>query len=347
MNKKIILGLPAVYGLGSLIKENLQYLGYEVIDLSFDYRAFKYKNNAQRLHNFFRKTFLRDKSFKDKLRFQAQQHLVRERLSQVDQKAAYAFIIRPDTYTEEVLKSIKEKSEHLIGYQWDGMYRFPWVEKYIPLFERFFVFDPTDTNYHQHRLSLLGNYYFTLPRLLTALPVSPTGAYFIGSFNRERKAILETLHPFIHAAGIPTSFYLYSRKARKAEESHQSFTLTRTVNTYEENLDNVKAASIVIDITADCHKGLSLRFYEGICFNKKIITNNPFVRYYDFYHPDNIFIYGQDDLDALAGFMNKPYQNIDPAIRQKYSFDNWIRYALNIPSYTAIPAPDVPMAINN
>ena len=57
MKKRIILGLPAVYGIGELLRENLQYLGYEVIDLSFDYKAFSYKSGYQRAVNFLRKTF--------------------------------------------------------------------------------------------------------------------------------------------------------------------------------------------------------------------------------------------------------------------------------------------------
>jgi len=339
MNKKIILGLPAVYGLGNLIKDNLQILGFEVIDLSFDYKGFKYKNFNQRLINFIQKTIFKDKSYKDKLRFAAQKHLMDKKLTLLKEKADYAIVIRPDTYPPEVLAQIKNKSNYLIGYQWDGMGRFPWIEKYIPIFDRFFIFDPSDVHFNNLNLPFIGNFYFTIPELLATRQAVATGAYFVGSFNRDRKEILETLSPILISAGISTKFFLYSRKSRKAEEGNKSFTLTQKIKTYEENIEEVKSSSILVDITICAHRGLSLRFYEALCFEKKIITNNNSVKDYDFYHPDNIFIYGHDDINSLISFINKPYKTIDPIIKEKYSFDNWVRYALNIQPFQPITAP--------
>jgi len=339
MNKKIILGLPAVYGLGNLIKNNLQILGFEVIDLSFDYKGFKYKNFKQRLINFIRKTLFNDKSYKDKLRFAAQKNHLDEKLGLIKEKADYAIIIRPDTYTIDVLTQIKSKSNYLIGYQWDGMERFPWVEKCISIFDRFFVFDPSDIHYHNLDLPFIGNFYFTIPELLATHHSTATGAYFVGAFNRDRKEILEHLSPLLISAGIPTKFFLYSKKPRKAEVDNKHFLLTQKISTYEENIEEVKASKIIVDITVCAHKGLSLRFYEALCFEKKIITNNDSIKYYDFYHPDNIFIYGQDEIDTLTTFINTPYKTIDPIIKEKYSFENWIRFALNIPPFHPITAP--------
>ena len=343
MNKKIILGLPTVYGLGTHIKNNLELIGYEVIDVSFNYSGFKYENFGQRLSNFIRKTFLRDKSYKTKLRFAAHQHLIHEKLGRIQETIDYALIIRPDAYSPKIIQLIKNKTNHLIGYQWDGMDRFPGIEKYIPLFDRFFVFDPSDVHFNGLNLPYLGNFYFTLPWINIANQPCAKGAYFVGSFNRERKTVLEAIHPIIKAAGIPTHFVLFSRKRRKAEKYNESFTLTNVICTYEENIQQVKTAGILIDITINCHKGLSLRFYEALCFGKKIITNNALVRYYDFYRPANIFIYGQDDLNTFQNFVSTPYQAVNSDIIQKYSFDNWIRYALDIAPYTAIPAPEIPV----
>jgi hypothetical protein len=342
MRKKLILGLPAVYGLGTLIKENLQLLGFEVLDLSFDYRGFVYKNAGQRLNNLIRKTIFGDKSYKDKLRFKAQQQLVLDKLNLMTEKADYALIIRPDTYSAEVLQHIKQKAEISVAYQWDGMDRFPWVEKYVPLFDRFFVFDPHDIHFKDFHFPYLGNFYFTLPRLLQVNHPAKKEAYFLGAFNRDRKAILEVLHPLLTKAAVSPRFLLYSRKKRKAEAGNPCFTLTQEVYTYEQNIAQVKNAEVIIDLTIDCHKGLSLRFFEAICFNKKLITNNGSIRYYDFYHPDNIFIYGEDDLNTLEAFIQKPYQEIQSAIIQKYSFANWIHYALDLPPYTPIPSPELP-----
>jgi len=342
MSKKIILGLPAIFGLGQLIKENLQYLGFEVIDISFDYRNFKYKNLYERLTNLFRKTILRDKSYKNKLRFAAHQQIIKEILNAIPDQVDYAFIIRPDTYSEEILQLIKAKSDKLIGYQWDGIQRFPWIEKFIPIFDRFFVFDPEDIQFANLQLPYLGNFYFTLPRLIDK--VNPHGniAYFVGTYSKERIEILSQLYPILKNTGLQTNMHMYTRKKRSIAADLNFIELTTSTLSYSQNINTVKNATLLIDITVDCHKGLSLRFYEALCFDKKLITNNPAVQYYDFYQPDNIFIYGQDDLSTLEQFIQKPYQPVDSAIKQKYSFDNWIHYALDIAPYIPIPAPTLP-----
>jgi len=339
MNKKIILGLPAIFGLGHLIKENLQYLGFEVIDISFDYRHFKYKNIFDRLTNLFYKTILKDKSYKDKLRFAAYQQTIKENLDAVTGRVDYAFIIRPDTYAEEILQLIKGKTDKLIGYQWDGIQRFPWIENFIPLFDRFFVFDPEDTQFANLQLPYLGNFYFTLPRLTQNPAPSQNLAYFVGTYSKERIEILSQLHSLLSKTRLQISMHMYSRKKRTLPADQQFIDLTTRTLSYEQNIETVKNAFLLIDITVDCHKGLSLRFFEALCFDKKLITNNPDVQYYEFYHPDNIFIYGKDELSQFESFIRKPYHTIDHNIKQKYSFDNWIRYALDIHPHIPIALP--------
>ena len=75
MKKRIILGLPTDNSINSAIQSNLESLGFEVINVSFDIANFKYKNFGQRIHNFFRKTFLKDKNFKKRLKYLSLIHI--------------------------------------------------------------------------------------------------------------------------------------------------------------------------------------------------------------------------------------------------------------------------------
>ncbi|SDZ75878.1 hypothetical protein SAMN05192529_101277 [Arachidicoccus rhizosphaerae] len=339
MKKRIILGLPTIYGLGSLLKENLEYLGFEVIDISFDYKGFRYKNLSQRIFNFFHKVFLKDRSYKDKLRFEAHQAEIMEKLADLKPKADYALIIRPDTYSKAVLESIKEKAVVMAGYQWDGLDRYPWAEKRIPMFDRFFVFDPMDVQGGAPVRRYLGNFYFTLPRVFETPVTQKAGAYFVGDYSRERVQFLQSLQPLLAGANMLPDFNLFSGKKRRLKQAVPGLKLSAAAISYEQNLEKVKKASVLIDITAPCHKGLSLRFFEAICYEKKIITNNSSVASYDFYHPDNIFIYGVDDLSGLTRFLEKPYKALPQEISRKYAFTNWIRYVLDMAPYTPISAP--------
>ena len=108
---------------------------------------------------------------------------------------------------------------------------------------------------------------------------------------------------------------------------------------YQQNLDYARSSRILADFVISTHKGLSLRTFEAIGYRKKLITTNAEVKKYDFYHPSNIFIWGGETLDGLDEFIASPYQEIDPAIREKYSFGNWIRYVLNIRPHQPITLP--------
>ena len=79
---------------------------------------------------------------------------------------------------------------------------------------------------------------------------------------------------------------------------------------------------------------------EALGYKKKLITTNETVKFYDFYHPNNIFIYNGENHDELTEFLKLPYFPIDENIRKKYSFANWIRYILDIPPYQKITLPE-------
>nr|WP_244773209.1 hypothetical protein [Alysiella crassa]UOP06976.1 hypothetical protein LVJ80_00285 [Alysiella crassa] len=89
----------------------------------------------------------------------------------------------------------------------------------------------------------------------------------------------------------------------------------------------------------NAHSGLSLRTFDALGYRKKLITTNATVAEYDFYHPDNIYIFDGNNFVGIADFLARPYHEIDPKIREKYSFYNWIRYVFNIEPYQAITLP--------
>ena len=69
---------------------------------------------------------------------------------------------------------------------------------------------------------------------------------------------------------------------------------------YPDYLKKAASSSIILEIMRPGHAGLSLRPLEALFFRKKLITDNPAIRNSEVYHPDNIFILGEDtDLGAF------------------------------------------------
>ena len=81
----------------------------------------------------------------------------------------------------------------------------------------------------------------------------------------------------------------------------------------------------ILDIEHPKQTGLTMRTFEAIGARKKLITTNQDVINYDFYHPNNILICQRNKaLQIPAGFFDKPYQELDKALRYKYSVAGWI-----------------------
>jgi len=98
-------------------------------------------------------------------------------------------------------------------------------------------------------------------------------------------------------------------------------------------LESVQKAGLLIDIKACEHDGLSFRVFEAIKYSKKLITDNASVKRYDFYRPENIFVVENGCFDGLSEFLTTPNTPLREEIIQKYSFTNWLKYALDIPPY--------------
>lgn len=342
MKKTIIIGLSDDFYLGNLIKENLSINGFDIIDISYKYKDFKYKNLFERGNNFARKTFLKDKSFKTKLKFGRHQQRLLATLKEMRHPADYALLIRPDIYPESFIELIKSKTKSLIAYQWDGLKRFPLTHNIIPLFDRFFVFDLQDYLAYQHKyanLKYTTNFYFDISRLLTVEKKYKNEVLYIGSYIKKRMPdIFNCISAIAHHN---TSFNINIVVDAKYQIKKTDLPVTYSMKryTFEENLRMVKSASTMIDFNNKVHTGLSFRPFEAICFEKKLITNNTDIKYYDFYKKENIFIIGEDDEQELQSFLDTPYQEIDSSIKQKYSFTNWIHYILDLPPYIPIEPP--------
>ena len=62
-----------------------------------------------------------------------------------------------------------------------------------------------------------------------------------------------------------------------------------------------------------------------MALEKKIITTNQSIVTYDFYDPNNIFVWQNEDNIPSKDFFTIPYTPIPPFIAKKYSLENWIK----------------------
>jgi|SRR5690606_26512564 hypothetical protein len=334
--KSILFIAPDEVVFPSVFEKNLKSLGFAVyMVVPLDAKSFRYKNIGQRLYNFWRKTVLGDKGFKRKLILKQRKEQLLDSLNTLE-NMDYGLVIRPDLYPIEFIELANRKCKTFIGYQWDGLDRYPEIQQYMPLMDRFFVFDTND-------LSVGGmlpttNFYFDY--MTPSFPNNHSTVYYLGSYLEERIDILSDINAKLETLHVNKNIKIVSDRKRVVElVASKGLTPTSEVISYEENLQNVFKSNVLIDIQNPVHKGLSFRIFEGIGYDKKVITTNADVVNYDFYQPENFLVWDGQDVQELAKFIATPYRPLDEVIKQKYGFSNWIAYVLDKNPYTPVDLP--------
>lgn len=334
----ILLGMINDAGIAKIVAEALAYHGFEVIDYSLDSLTFEYPNLGSRLSTQWKK-LQGNKQAKKELMVQLKQREIQEQLSKYP-SFDYALFIRSDIYPDSFLREIKQKSNLFINYQWDAINRFPAALKQIDLFDRFYVFDPDDLSHFPNKLYPATSFYFDHIPPPSTDNIS-NDIYFLGAHREDRKEQIIRFCQYAEQAGWKLNFQISCPNHPEAPHEYPVDNIQfHNGISYRHNIINAQNCGVLADFVISSHKGLSLRTFEAIGYRKKLITTNSEVKKYDFYHPNNIYILNENNLDGIKNFLITPYYDISSEIIKKYSFGNWIRYILNIQTFNPIKLPN-------
>ena len=326
MKKTIILVMPHHFNIYEGFVKNLEKLGFEIKLLFTSDQDFRYKNTSQKITNFFRKTFLGDKNYKQSLKDKFDDESLAKTLAKINEKVDYTLVIRPDYFSAKTLQFLRGKTNQFTAYQWDGLDRYPNVKELIPLFDRFFLFDVDDYQTYKSNFPNvfpITNFYFDFDENITE--TKGKEVFFIGSFIERRiDEIVRLTKIFTDLKFNPNINLLVFDNETPLKYNETGINFISKGFTYLEALEKVKNADIVLDFADSVHNGLSFRIFESIRLRKKLVTNNILVKKYDFYHSNNIFILN-NNIDDLEFFLRLPYVTINENIVKKYSFTNWIK----------------------
>ena len=319
---KILIVMPKDREIDICIVRNLEKAGFQV-ELFFN-KNFQVLSRSKtfRFINFLSKLFLRI-SIKKTLQKKQDRAFFKKRIKELD---FYDLVlcIRPDILSLDEIKVLKNKSKRICAYQWDGLSRFRSVYSTISSFDSFFVFDKNDLNFSS-KLRHTTN--FCLAPFVEPCAEPFGDAFFIGDVDLFRYQMLCKIGTELINLGLRLNFNI-TRVPSFGTAPLSGLIEIKGVS-YNQNLLMQSPARVIIDIAhRDTHSGLSFRFFEALISKKKVITTNTSVLEYDFYHPNNIYIYGYSEI-SVADFMSLPYFNIDPEIGDKYKIKNWINQFLD------------------
>lgn len=335
--KKILL-ITSNPTLKNIFAENIRKRNFEVKDFfDEDFEPYQYPLQ-DKIVNVFRRLFLKDKTFYEKLK---NQHFLKKTIEiekGLEGKFDYILFIRADRFPQKLIENIRKRSNNLIAYQPDGLSVSKKILDFEKYFDRIFVFDPRDYYFLRKKNILpITNCWFPDEE---ADCVIKNDLFYVGVGVPDRIQKIEKISNFCKSGTLRLNAVL-TIQPHYEEKKKDGVFLTHKGMSYSENMENVRKSAALLDFKLSHHNGLSFRFFEAMYYEKKIITNNESVKNYDFYSADNILITDFENLNNITEFLQKPYKKLPNEIVSKYSFDNWLNYVLDLPSYQKIELPKI------
>jgi hypothetical protein len=244
-------------------------------------------------------------------------------------------VIKGEGVTSNTLRNLRKAypRARLVFYAWDSIENTPFSERNLSFYDRCSTFDPVDAKKYGMSFRPL---FYTDER---NYPTDTTYKYdlsFIGTVHSDRYRIVQTLLEQL-PADTRTFIYLYLQ-APWMFAFRRIFTNTVKGAKREDfrflplSKEMVKAtffgSRAVLDIEHPNQRGATMRTMEALGSNRKLVSTNGNLRYYDFYNPRNIQIIDRKAPRLRKDFLISPYEPVPEEIRKKHSIHQWLRDVL-------------------
>ncbi len=235
------------------------------------------------------------------------------------------------SYSEKAVRELREKQTEarVVLYQWDAEKNISYVKAFHPYFDAVFSFDRFDCATLGHRFLPL---FYPEAWADIAAAEPQYDCIYAGTahpkkyreINELSRALGERMPRMLIHHYMPSRLKYWYHKLLSPEYRGAKFSDFECEKLSREALISKTAASrIVLDAAQSGQTGLTMRAMEALAAQKKLITTNPDIVNYDFYRPENIYVYdGAVDFDHL--FFHSEYVPLPDEIYQKYSLKSWL-----------------------
>ena len=245
----------------------------------------------------------------------------------------FIFVIKGDGLSPKFLKLLRERypGSRYVMYLWDSIKNCKHVHLKFPSFDELFSFDPYDCLKFS---SIKYRPLFFLPKYLKVNSKNlGSGVFFIGTLNGDRPRIISQI---FELSDMQQKFkywllirsrvefilrFLWDKSLRKLDSSR----LIYHAITPELIAEYYGECSAVLDIEHPDQSGLTIRTFEVLASEKKLITTNVNIRNHDFYDSARICIIDRKNPVILENFLTSPCPKLPDNFFKKYSLGGWIR----------------------
>ncbi|MEG2342457.1 MAG: hypothetical protein RSB95_05020 [Bacilli bacterium] len=319
--KNILVLIPNFHGYENDIANSIKYEGYNVknfsctIKLTFLDRLIKKitsKFVQRKFDNYFNKFICSHKH----------------------EKFDYVVLFFGGHYINEYHIDIMRKTfedAFFIFYAWDSVELFPNIKKFYKMFDRYYSFDDYDCK--KYGFKFLPLFYieknentdikYDVSTVMTFSYLKAKNYFNILS------ALPSNLNMFLFLRYEHRSTYIWNKLVHK--DLLKNFKMSdfsfKGISTKESN-NIYNSSKAVIECLLDGQHGLSIRAFETLSKNRKLITTNANIKNYPFYTPNNIFVCEKENEIIPISFFEDPF-DLNYKISEEYSISNFLKKLLN------------------
>lgn len=244
----------------------------------------------------------------------------------------YVFAIRAEGFTPNIVKMLRSAypNAKFILYMWDllGVRK---IDDIIDLFDRTLTFDIDD--YKSSKKFIFRPTFCAEDYELVNQPFTTkdNDVMFVGTLHTDRYIILNGIKKAFEKIGVTSCFKYYVPakilylKNKLTKRDYASFKEVRfTPFSASETVKLLEKSKSILDLKYNNNENLSMRAFEALVTQRKYITNNPAIKYYDFYDSQNILLISERDPIIPQEFFEQPFKPISQEIIDKYRVAQWV-----------------------
>lgn len=258
-------------------------------------------------------------------------------LKKVSQKKYdFLFVNRGEVITEFFLKNFKITQPEciLIFYTWDSFTNHAHPVSILKYFDKKFTFDSDDAV--KYNICFRPLFYLDAYKEISATKHEKLkyDLLFLGTAHSDRYRISNVVVNWCCKNEL-TSFcyyymhgkivYYYKKIFDKTFEEFDFKKLSFKSLTTNDIKTLYTQSNVILDINHPGQKGLTMRTFESIGAQKKMITTNSEIKRYSFYNPKNIFVIDRDDIKLDKTFFESRYEPLDIDFYECASIDGWLK----------------------
>lgn len=197
------------------------------------------------------------------------------------------------------IDSLQSQSPALVN-SIDKIFKYNWDE--------IFTFDPVDAKENGFRY--LGFSYFSISHKVDGhSPAAVSDLFFAGGLKGNREKLIIETYQYLTENGINSDFIL-STYGKELKGFPTGIDISEEFRSYQDILKRTLNSNCILEILQEGQHGTSIRYFEAVCYNKKLLTNNPDIVNYPLYDERymKVFMSPQDiDLQWIRSDMQPDY----------------------------------------